>query len=72
MRAALLEQAPGELVIDDVTVTAPGPDEVLVQTAACGLCHSDLHIIEGTLPYRLPALLGHEAGRERRHRVRPR
>lgn len=61
MRAALLEHAPGELVIDEVTVNAPGPDEVLVRTAACGLCHSDLHIIEGKLPYRLPAVLGHEA-----------
>lgn len=61
MRAALLEHAPGELVVDDVTVTTPGPDEVLIQTAACGLCHSDLHIIEGKLPYPLPALLGHEA-----------
>lgn len=61
MRAALLEHAPGELVIDEVTITEPGPDEVLVQTAACGLCHSDLHIIEGKLPHRLPALLGHEA-----------
>ncbi len=61
MRAALLEHAPGELVIDEVTVTEPGPDEVLVQTAACGLCHSDLHIIEGKLPTKFPALLGHEA-----------
>ena len=58
MRAALLEQAPGELVIDEVTVNTPGPDEVLVQTSACGLCHSDLHHIEGKLPYRLPAVLG--------------
>jgi S-(hydroxymethyl)glutathione dehydrogenase/alcohol dehydrogenase len=61
MKAALLETAPGELVVDDLTVAAPGPDEVLVRTAACGLCHSDLHIIEGKLPMSLPAVLGHEA-----------
>lgn len=61
MRAAILETAPGELVIDDISYTDPGPDEVLVRTAACGLCHSDLHIIEGKLPMGLPAVLGHEA-----------
>lgn len=61
MRAALLEQAPGELVVADVTLTDPEADEVLVRTAACGLCHSDLHIIEGNLPTKFPALLGHEA-----------
>lgn len=61
MRAALLEHAPGDLVIDEVTLTDPGPDEVLVHTAACGLCHSDLHIMEGKLPTPFPALLGHEA-----------
>lgn len=61
MRAALLETLPGTLVIDDVTLTAPGPDEVLVQTAACGLCHSDLHVMENKLPMPPPVLLGHEA-----------
>jgi S-(hydroxymethyl)glutathione dehydrogenase/alcohol dehydrogenase len=61
MRAALLETAPGELVIRDVTLTDVGPDEVLVQTVACGLCHSDLHVIENKTPHVLPSLLGHEA-----------
>jgi S-(hydroxymethyl)glutathione dehydrogenase/alcohol dehydrogenase len=61
MRAALLETVPGELVIDELSLTAPGPDEVLVRTAACGLCHSDLHVIEGKLPMPPPVLLGHEA-----------
>ncbi len=61
MRAAVLETLPGELIIDDLTLTDPGPDEVLVQTAACGLCHSDLHVIEGKLPMPPPVLLGHEA-----------
>lgn len=61
MRAALLHEMPGDLVIDDVTLTDPGPDEVLVRTVACGLCHSDLHYIEGKIPQKLPVLLGHEA-----------
>jgi S-(hydroxymethyl)glutathione dehydrogenase/alcohol dehydrogenase len=34
---------------------------VLIRTAACGLCHSDLHFIEGTYPHPLPAIPGHEA-----------
>ncbi len=61
MRAAILHEAPGELVIDEVTVTSIGPDEVLVRTVACGLCHSDLHFIDGSIPGPLPALYGHEA-----------
>lgn len=61
MRAALLHEMPGELVMDEVTLTDVGPDEVLVRTVACGLCHSDLHYIEGKIPQKLPVLLGHEA-----------
>jgi S-(hydroxymethyl)glutathione dehydrogenase / alcohol dehydrogenase len=61
MRAAILEELPGELVIDDVTLAAPGPDEVLIRTVACGLCHSDLHVMENKLPMVPPVLLGHEA-----------
>lgn len=61
MRAAILESLPGELVIDEITLTAPGPDEVLVRTHACGLCHSDLHVMENKLPMPPPVLLGHEA-----------
>ena len=61
MRAAILEAAPGELVIDDVQVDAVGPHEVLVRTVAAGLCHSDLHFMQGLYPYPLPAVLGHES-----------
>jgi hypothetical protein len=46
MKAAILI-APGQpLVIEDVMMSKPGPHEVLIRTAACGLCHSDLHFIE--------------------------
>ena len=78
MRAAILETVPGDLVIDEVSLMDIGPDEVLVQTAACGLCHSDLHVMEGKMLMPAPSLLGHEAagvvrgGRLRRDRVRAR
>jgi S-(hydroxymethyl)glutathione dehydrogenase/alcohol dehydrogenase len=60
-RAAILEAAPGELVIDDITVGDVGPREVRVRTVAAGLCHSDLHFMQGLYPYPLPAVLGHES-----------
>nr|WP_218939648.1 Zn-dependent alcohol dehydrogenase [Sphingorhabdus profundilacus] len=49
------------LQIEQVNISSPGPHEVLIRTAACGLCHSDLHFIEGTYPHPLPAIPGHEA-----------
>ena len=61
MRAAVLETVPGELMIDDVTIDTPGPGEVLIRTAAAGLCHSDLHFMENKYPYPVPAVLGHES-----------
>src|SRR5580704_11018901 len=61
MQAAILDSAPGELVIDEVQVDAIGPHEVLVHTVAAGICHSDLHFMQGLYPYPLPAVLGHES-----------
>ena len=61
MRAAVLETVPGELMIDDVTIDTPAPGEVLIRTAAAGLCHSDLHFMENKYPYPVPAVLGHES-----------
>ncbi len=60
-RAAILEQAGQPLVIDDITLGEPAPHEVLIDTKACGLCHSDLHFIEGTYPHAMPCVPGHEA-----------
>jgi S-(hydroxymethyl)glutathione dehydrogenase/alcohol dehydrogenase len=60
MRAAVLHQ-PGTLVIEDVLVDDVGPREVRVRTMATGLCHSDLHYIEGHNAHPLPVILGHEA-----------
>ncbi len=61
MKAAVLESIPGALVIDDVQIVTVGPHEVLVQTAAEGLCHSDLHFIEGKYTFAVPTVLGHES-----------
>ncbi len=62
MRAAVLHEAPGDLVVEDVTIADPIGREVLIRTKASGLCHSDLHVIEGLLPLpSMPAALGHEA-----------
>ena len=61
MRAAVLHECPGWLDITDLHVGVIGPHEVLVQTQAAGLCHSDLHCIEGTLPIPVPSVLGHES-----------
>ena len=61
MKAAVLIEAGKPLQIEQVNISNPGPHEVLIRTAACGLCHSDLHFIEGTYPHALPAIPGHEA-----------
>ncbi|HEV3450008.1 MAG TPA: alcohol dehydrogenase catalytic domain-containing protein, partial [Acidimicrobiia bacterium] len=45
---------------DDVEVRAPGPTEVKVRVVSAGLCHSDLSVIDGTIPWPSPAVLGHE------------
>lgn len=47
-------------VVDDLEVRDPGVGEVLVAVAAAGLCHSDLSVIDGTIPYPAPVVLGHE------------
>jgi S-(hydroxymethyl)glutathione dehydrogenase/alcohol dehydrogenase len=61
MRAAVLQQIPGELVVDEIQIDGCGPREVLIRTAAAGCCHSDLHFMEGKYPYPTPAVLGHES-----------
>lgn len=60
MKAAVLQDFGQRLVIQDVDIKPPGPTEVLIKTAAVGLCHSDLHFMEGDFPIPLPAVLGHE------------
>ncbi|MEU7584542.1 Zn-dependent alcohol dehydrogenase [Streptomyces sp. NPDC041068] len=47
-------------VVDDLEIRDPGPGEVLVAVSAAGLCHSDLSVIDGTIPFPPPVVLGHE------------
>src|ERR1700755_3505706 len=61
MKAAVLYEVNKPLVIEDVSVPNPGPREVLIRTKVAGLCHSDLHFMEGLYPHPLPAVLGHES-----------
>ncbi len=61
MKAAVLRQVGQPLVIEDVTINKPGPHEVLIRTVAAGVCHSDLHFIEGSYPAPVPVILGHES-----------
>ncbi len=61
MKAAVLNEAGKPLAIEDLVIDKPGPHEVLIRTAACGLCHSDLHFIDGAYPHPLPCVPGHEA-----------
>ncbi|MFI9171946.1 Zn-dependent alcohol dehydrogenase [Streptomyces lincolnensis] len=47
-------------VVDDLVVRDPGPGEVQVAISAAGLCHSDLSVVDGTIPFPVPVVLGHE------------
>ena len=61
MRAAVLHQIPGDLQIDDIRVDKPAANEVLIQTTHAGLCHSDLHFMDGLWQTGLPCVMGHES-----------
>src|SRR6185369_14837157 len=60
MKGAVCYSADRPVVIEDVQVRDPGPGEVRVAIKAAGLCHSDLSVIDGTIPYPMPVVLGHE------------
>lgn len=59
MRAAVIE-APGKVAVTTVEDPTPGPREVVVDVAACGLCGTDLHILQGEFAPTLPIVPGHE------------
>ncbi len=60
MRAAVFVETGGALSIENVTPSAPGPRDVLVQLGASGVCHSDLSIKNGYVPMMPGMILGHE------------
>jgi propanol-preferring alcohol dehydrogenase len=61
MRAMVLRQQREALVPQDLPIPRPGPGQVLVQVAACAVCRTDLHVIDGDLHHpKLPLIPGHE------------
>src|SRR5471030_1395405 len=61
MKDAVLREVRTPLQIEEVQIGKPGPHEVLIRTVAAGVCHSDLHFIEGSYPAQMPVVLGHES-----------
>ena len=61
MKAALFHGPHQPLTIEEVEIDKPMAREILVRTVASGVCHSDLHFIDGFYPFPAPAVLGHEA-----------
>jgi alcohol dehydrogenase, propanol-preferring len=61
MHAMVLERAQTPLLLQERPIPRPGPGEILVEIAACGVCRTDLHVVEGELPNpKLPIVPGHE------------
>jgi len=61
MRAMVLQAPRTPLVMRERDNPAPAPDEILVEIAACGVCRTDLHVVDGELPDpKLPVVPGHE------------
>lgn len=61
MKAAIFREIGRPMSIEDISIDKPIGREVLVRLHAVGVCHSDLHVMNGDLPHPLPAVLGHEA-----------
>ena len=60
MKAAILSEVGGRLRIEDIPRPQPKAGEVLVKVTACGVCHTDLHVMKGEVHFPLPCVLGHE------------
>ena len=58
--AAVFREIGGSLSIEEIDVDDPAPEEVRIRTAACGVCHSDLHFMQGSIGGALPTVPGHE------------
>lgn len=61
MRAMVLDQVRAPLVLKELPIPTPSTDEVLIKVHTCGVCRTDLHIVDGELPHpKLPLILGHQ------------
>ena len=59
-KGAILSAPQTAMTIEDLSIDDPAAGEARVKVIAAGVCHSDLHFIEGTYPTRFPTVLGHE------------
>src|SRR5215475_7643794 len=65
MKAAVLREFKKRVELEDVARPTPGPEDVVIEVDACGVCHSDLHVADGDWPQmvaitKMPLVLGHE------------
>ncbi|KAL8477345.1 hypothetical protein ACS0TY_029592 [Phlomoides rotata] len=60
MRGAVFWDKNKSLTFEDFHMPRPKANEILIKTKACGVCHSDLHVIKGELPFASPCVVGHE------------
>jgi S-(hydroxymethyl)glutathione dehydrogenase/alcohol dehydrogenase len=60
MKAAVLPAVAAPLVVEEIPVPKPRAGEVLLRVRACGVCHTDLHVVKGEVRFPVPAVLGHE------------
>jgi S-(hydroxymethyl)glutathione dehydrogenase / alcohol dehydrogenase len=60
VRAAVVHEVGGPFVVEDIELAPVGPHDVRVEMAASGVCHSDLSVQNGTIPFMFPTVLGHE------------
>lgn len=58
--AAVVHEAGGPFLLEEVSLDEPRADEVLVRMVATGLCHTDLSVRAGYIPFPLPGVMGHE------------
>jgi S-(hydroxymethyl)glutathione dehydrogenase/alcohol dehydrogenase len=61
VKAAVFREVNVPMEIEEIQISKPGPREVLIQTKAAGICHSDMHFYNGTYPGQVPMVLGHES-----------
>ncbi len=60
-KAVVARTLGGPVSVESILVDPPRRDEVTIRVAACGVCHSDLSAVNGTIAFPLPVVLGHEA-----------
>jgi succinate semialdehyde reductase (NADPH) len=60
VRVAILDEPNSPMQIEDIPVPEPKAGEVLIKVVACGVCHTDLHVMRGEVAFPTPCVLGHE------------